>query len=125
LGRTVGAPDTARAAWAAWGAGIERATVHAARAHLIRWRRPVLTISNNSYDGDYERHGQGIVLVPGIGRLRTVTTMVNPWEPVTIGYPISTTQYADPPDVVASRQLVELLGRTKARVLSRSNPDPI
>ena len=91
----------------------------------IRWRRPVLTISNNSYDGDYERHGQGIVLIPGIGRLRTVTTMVNPWEPVTIGYPISTTQYADPPDVVASRQLVELLGRTKARVLVaiESRPD--
>jgi hypothetical protein len=122
LGRTVGAPDTAKAAWAAWGAGIERATVHSARAHLIRWRRPVLTISNNGYD---ERHGQGIVLIPGIGRLRTVTTMVNPWEPVTIGFPISTTQYADPPDVVASRQLVELLGRTKARVLVaiESRPD--
>lgn len=52
-------------------------TIHPA----IRWRRPVLTISNNSYDGDYERHGQGIVLLPGIGRLRTVTTMINPWEP--------------------------------------------
>jgi DNA-binding MarR family transcriptional regulator len=83
----------------------------------IHWRRPVLTISGNSYDGEYERHGQGIVLMPGIGRMRTVTTMINPWEPVTIGYPIAAHPQLNQLDVPASPQLVRLLGRTRARVL--------
>jgi DNA-binding transcriptional ArsR family regulator len=91
----------------------------------IRWRWPVLTISNNSYDGDYERHGQGIVLIPGVGRLRTVTTMINPWEPVTIGYPVAIAPYAGRLAITASPQLVRLLGHTKARVLTaiESSPD--
>jgi len=83
----------------------------------VHWRRPVLTISGNSYDGEYERHGQGIVLVPGIGRMRTVTTMINPWEPVTIGYPICASPPLDSSDAATSPRLVRLLGWTRARVL--------
>ncbi|HEX4473394.1 MAG TPA: winged helix-turn-helix domain-containing protein [Nocardioides sp.] len=94
----------------------------------VRWRRPVLTISDNSYDGDYERTGQGLVLVPALGRLRTVTTMINPWEPVTIGYPVSSTPLDVPPvgrrDLVTSPQLSRLLGSTRARVLTTIETRP-
>jgi DNA-binding transcriptional ArsR family regulator len=91
----------------------------------VRWRRPFLTMTDTSYDGDYERHGQGIVLVPALGRLRTVTTMINPWEPLTIGYPVRSAPWAPPAGVVASPQLTRLLGSTKARVLVAiaSRPD--
>jgi DNA-binding transcriptional ArsR family regulator len=90
----------------------------------VRWRRPVLTISDNSYDGDYERTGQGLVLVPAFGRLRTVTTMINPWEPVTIGYPVPSTPLVAPRDIVTSSQLTRLLGSTRARVLTAIEARP-
>ncbi len=85
----------------------------------VRWRRPTLTVVKNSYYGDYDRTGQGIVLVPCIGRLQTVTTMINPWEPVTIGYPVLRNPPRHQPATPGrpAPALARLLGHTRARLL--------
>jgi DNA-binding transcriptional ArsR family regulator len=103
--------------------GVDRmlSTLHP----TVTWRSPVLTVHSMCSGPERVRNGQGIVLIPVVGRDFSVLTSVNEWEPAVLTYPaLPAAALSDPAPATrsgdeddASRALVELIGRTRTGVL--------
>ena len=101
------------------------ATLHPA----MIWRNPVLTIHvNQTTTSEFVLGGRGLVLLPMVGRDITVMATINPWEPAAIAYPAYPTSddYLEPHTPLRDpgqppRALIDLIGRTRARVLAAIN----
>ncbi|MEV5325158.1 winged helix-turn-helix domain-containing protein [Nonomuraea sp. N2-4H] len=86
-------------------------------APAMRWRPPVLEVDYPAGAGrEVHLRGRGLTLIPTyFGRANPVT-LVDPALPPVLVFPIPRRAM---PDDVASRDLVALLGRTRAEILSR------